>query len=293
MYERLDNCPLCNSGHFHNKVITKDYTVSGESFAIVECDNCKLNFTNPRPSQNDIKSFYESEDYISHSDKSHSIYDLAYRTVRYFTLKAKVRLVNNLNTKKKTILDYGCGTGNFLASCKKASWSVTGIEPNEKARAIATSETGEDIYANIDEIPGDTEFNIITLWHVLEHIHDLKEAIKLLKKRLKKNGYLILALPNNQSWDAQQYGEHWAGYDVPRHLYHFNPETVKKLAELHEMKIKRIVPQKMDAFYISLLSEKYMNGANNPYKAILNGFKSNNNASKNNQYSSLVYILRR
>lgn len=292
MYERLDNCPLCNSGHFHNKIITKDHTVSGESFAIVECDKCKLNYTNPRPSINEIDSFYKSDDYISHSNQSKSLFDLIYRSVRYYTLRSKLRLINSLDTKK-TLLDYGCGTGNFLNLCKNADWQVTGFEPNRTAREIAARLTNENILNSTEEIPSGQQYHIITLWHVLEHIHDLQGTMKLLTSKVKKKGFLVIALPNINSWDAQHYKEHWAGYDVPRHLYHFNPETFKTLAESNNLKISKIIPMKFDSFYISLLSEKYKYNRNNLYRAIINGFKSNKNARRSNQYSSLIYILRR
>ena len=290
MYERLDNCPLCNSGHFHNKVITKDHSVSGESFAIVECDKCKFNFTNPRPSEEEINSFYESENYISHSNSNRSILDLAYKTVRHFTLKSKVRLINKLSTKK-TILDYGCGTGNFLKECQKNGWQITGVEPNQKANEFASKLTGQDIQKDLSSFSDESQFHIITLWHVLEHIHDLNETIQKLRKLLKKKGYLIIALPNHNSWDAEHYGEYWAGYDVPRHLYHFDTDTMKTFANKHNLKIRHIYPQKMDAYYVCLLSEKYINRSNRPLKAIINGNKSNRNAVSNNQYSSLIYIL--
>lgn len=292
MYERLDNCPLCNSGQLHNKVITKDHAISGESFAIVECDNCKLNFTNPRPSEIDIHSFYESENYISHSNTSKSIYDLAYKTVRYFTLKSKLAIINGLATKKN-ILDFGCGTGNFLLTCKKNGWQVTGIEPNEKARKLAIENVGDAIVTDLYSLPDNKQYHIITLWHVLEHTHDLQGTIKLLKGRLKKNGFLLIALPNNESWDAKYYKEFWAGYDVPRHLYHFNPGSFKRLTESNKLRIIKTLPQKMDAFYVSLLSEKYKNNRNMPFKALSNGIKSNKSARNDGQYSSLIYILQR
>ena len=292
MYERLDNCPLCNSGHFHNKIITKDYSVSGESFAIVECDKCGFNFTNPRPSPEEIGSFYESQNYISHKDKSHSIFDIVYRIVRRFTISSKVRLIEGLDTKK-TILDYGCGTGEFLKAFKLRDWEISGIEPNPGARTIAEKNTDHTIYEKAEDLPANQQYHIITLWHVLEHIHDLQETIKMLKERVKKKGFIIIALPNNKSWDLEYYKEFWAAYDVPRHLYHFNPETLKKLAKEHKLKVKQIIPMKFDAFYISLLSEKYKNNKNNAFKALINGLKSNRSARKNNQYSSLIYILRR
>ena len=189
------------------------------------------------------------------------------------------------------ILDFGCGTGNFLHVCKKNGWQLTGVEPNQKANEIASNLIGHNIHADLSAIEKNTEFHIITLWHVLEHIHDLNETLDQLRNLLKKKGYLIIALPNHKSWEAEHYGEHWAGYDVPRHLYHFDADTLKTLAGNHKFKVRQVLPQKIDAYYVSLLSEKYINNANKPFMAMKNGNMSNRNATKSNQYSSLIYIL--
>lgn len=290
MYERLDNCPLCNSGQFHNQIIVKDHSISGESFAIVQCDKCNLSFTNPRPSTTEIKRFYKSEEYISHTDATRNIFDLVYKTARFFTLRSKLKLIESYNTKKY-LLDYGCGTGDFLKKCQDHNWQVKGIEPNDKARNIAKDKLNIDISFSLTNLEKGEHFNIITLWHVLEHVHDLNKTMSQLKDRLKAKGKLILALPNNESWDANFYKENWAAYDVPRHLYHFNPGTVKNLAKHHKLTISKIIPQKLDSYYVSLLSEKYIHSLNKPFKAIQTGLKSNRKARINNQYSSLIYVL--
>ena len=290
MYEILNNCPLCNSGQFHNESIIKDHSISGESFAIVQCDSCKLSFTNPRPSQNEIGRFYESEKYISHNDSSNGIFDIAYKAVRFFTLRSKLKLIESLNTGK-TILDFGCGVGDFLKKCKGNNWEVTGIEPSVKAREIAKGKLNSQIAPNLDQLESNVPFDIITLWHVLEHVHDLSGCMTQLKNLLKPKGKIVIALPNNQSWDAQYYKEHWAAYDVPRHLYHFNPETFKSLAKHHNLTISQIIPQYFDSYYICLLSEKYIHSSNKPISGLNIGYKSNRKAHISNQYSSLIYIL--
>lgn len=289
-YERLDKCPLCHSGHFRNYLIAKDHLLTGESFAIVECENCKLKFTNPRPSLSDIHKYYQSEDYISHSNKSNSPVNLIYKIARFFTLKSKLRLIAH-HSRKKTLLDVGCGTGHFLDLCQANGWDCNGIEPDENTRKMVIQKKALAIYPDLKDLPENQKFDVITLWHVLEHVYQLDETLLTLHARLHKKGVLFIALPNCASWDANHYKEDWAAYDVPRHLYHFDPETFKKLIVRYNFKIKEILPQKLDAYYVSLLSEKYLNNRFNYYRAIINGITSNKFAFKSNLYSSLIYVI--
>ncbi len=290
MYERLDKCPLCHSGHFRNYLIAKDHLLTGESFAIVECENCKLKFTNPRPSLTDVQKYYQSEDYISHTNKSNSPVNFIYKIARHFTLKSKLRLIEHYS-RNKMLLDVGCGTGHFLQLCNTNGWDCSGIEPDENTRKVVMQIKALAIYPDLKDLPENQEFDVITLWHVLEHIYPLDETFLTLHARLRKKGILIVALPNCASWDAHHYKEHWAGYDVPRHLYHFNPDTFKKLLAKYNFKIKEILPQMLDAYYVSLLSEKYLNNRYNYYKAIKNGITSNKIAIKSKLYSSLIYVI--
>ncbi len=293
MFEKLDNCPLCESGHFHNHIICQDHTVSEENFAIVQCDNCSFLFTNPRPSGQTIASYYESDDYISHQNKSNNLVNFVYRIARSYTLKSKLKLINSFKTPTRNILDIGCGTGHFLNTCKHNRWNVLGVEPNDTARTIA-SKNNIDVFEKISDLP-EKQFDIITMWHVLEHIPDINNLLSAVHKRLTKNGRLIVAVPNVASLDAQLYKDKWAAYDVPRHLYHFTQKTMAKMMSKHKFKVLETVPMKLDAFYVSLLSEKYRKpGIAGYLKAIINGCKSNIYATKNNQnYSSLIYIIRK
>ncbi|MEQ6121342.1 class I SAM-dependent methyltransferase [Reichenbachiella sp. MALMAid0571] len=212
--------------------------------------------------------------------------------MRNFTLAGKLRILNKLS-KKKTLLDYGCGTGDFLKYCQSNNWNVTGIEINKNANQIAKEKIGDTIFNDINDIDKTNKFDIITLWHVLEHIHDLKKVFKKLKNKLTKSGHLIVALPNHECLDQKIYKEYWAAYDVPRHLYHFNRLTFNKLASKMDMKVVKIIPMKFDSYYVSLLSEKYKSGSTSYIKSFINGWKSNRWASKNgNNYSSLIYILK-
>jgi len=289
MYEKIDNCPLCESGHFHNHLITKDFLVTNESFAIVTCDNCGFKFTNPRPTKNEISKYYESENYISHSNKGSSIINTAYKIARRFTLKSKLSLITKLSSGKK-LLDFGCGTGHFLAECEKAGWSCTGVEPDLKAREKASLNKNVNIIDHLDTLENE-KYDIITLWHVLEHVHDIDETLASLRRKLTKKSKLLIAVPNCASWDAQNYKEHWAGYDVPRHLYHFEPDTISQFMSKHKMKLKETYPQKLDSYYVSLLSDKNKFNRHRYLRSVRNGILSNINAHKSNMYSSIIYIF--
>ncbi len=293
-YERLESCPICGKEEFKNFLVVTDNSVSKESFVIVECENCTFKFTNPRPDENSIGSYYESEEYISHSNTKSGIINRAYHVVRSITTKQKVELINRHQPAKGTILDYGCGTGVFLEACKKDGWQVQGIEPNDKARELAEGATGTKVATELSSLDPDKKYNVITLWHVLEHIHSLNETAKELISHLAEDGTLIIAVPNADSHDAQQYKENWAAYDVPRHLYHFTQPTMKRFLKKHKMQLEEVLPMKFDAYYVSMLSEKHIKGKTNMINSVLNGYKSNSYAEKNgNDYSSLIFVAKR
>lgn len=296
MYEKLNECPVCNSDNISNYKIVKDHTVSNESFVIMKCGNCNFQFTNPRPDAENISQFYKSEDYISHTNKGNNPINVIYLLVRKYSTSIKIKLINSVTKKPKgKILDYGCGTGYFLHAIQKEGWKVYGVEPDTEARKIAESELGFTLEKNIKPLVKKAEkFDVITLWHVLEHIHDLNGIINQLKTLLKEKGKLIIAVPNIDSLDNKLYDEDWAAYDVPRHLYHFNKETMKTLILKHGMKIKKTYPMKFDSYYISMLSEKYKNGSSNIIKSLLNGYKSNSYARKNEEnYSSIIFEIKK
>lgn len=293
MYIKKDTCPVCGSRDIKNLIICKDHFLSGESFAINECNECTFRFTNPRPVDSELDKYYDSENYISHTNQSNNLVQFIYKIVRTYTLKQKLKLINSLSDPKK-ILDVGCGTGDFLNVCKQNGWGTTGVEVNEKARKIAKHRFNLSPYSDLFELNTEGMFNIITLWHVFEHIPDIHETLSHLKYLLTGKGYLVMALPNHKSYDAKKYESSWAGYDVPRHLSHFNQKSFKTLAKIHDLRIKDILPMKMDAFYISLLSEKYKTNRNRYVKSFITGLKSNSYAKKNHhEYSSLIYILKK
>ncbi|MGG7666981.1 class I SAM-dependent methyltransferase [Dyadobacter sp. BHUBP1] len=294
--ETLDKCPVCQQSSFSNYLNVEDYTVSHKEFTIQQCNSCYFLFTNPRPSEGSIGAYYESQDYISHHDEAKDLMSKVYTSVRNHTIEQKVKLINSLVQPKGTLLDIGCGTGNFLSAVKVDGWKTFGTEPDSGARQVASKRVGATIFESIFEADlGGRQYDIITMWHVLEHVHKLNETIDWLQKHLKPNGRILIAVPNPQSHDALKYGRFWAAYDVPRHLYHFTRATMKKLLQTHGLTVKKILPMWFDSFYVSMLSTKYKSGKTNLIDSAVTGLQSNfkGRAGTNKELntSSLIYII--
>lgn len=292
--ERIEKCPVCESGEFILFLNCKDYTVSRETFSIVECSSCHFKFTNPRPETNKLGEYYKSEDYISHSNTSKGFINATYQTVRKYTLLKKLQLISKFY-KTGSLLDIGCGTGEFLNICQNAKWKVIGIEPDSNARKSAI-EKYSLIVKPEEEISKliDNSFDIITMWHVLEHVPRLNDRIEELRRLLKPNGVIIVAVPNCNSLDATIYKQEWAAYDVPRHLYHFTPADIERLFRKHGLKLVNTLPMIFDSFYVSMLSEKNRTGKTNFLCSVWNGLRSNLNAIKTGKtYSSQIYIIKK
>ncbi len=290
MFEKLESCPICRYPEFKNYIICKDHMVTGESFAITRCEQCGFLFTNPRPTNDILTKYYASDKYISHNNKMKSPVDIAYNIIRKYTLNKKLNLINSLSVKKK-LLDFGCGSGAFLKTCQKNGWKIDGVEMVKSARKNAETTLDSPLYSTALEIPKNNTYRVITLWHVLEHVYDLNNTFHKLVKLLDKKGKIVIAVPNIESLDAALYHEFWAAYDIPRHLYHFSQSTMKLFLNNYKLKLKEIIPMPFDAYYVSMLSEKYQFDKTNYIKSILNGYKSNSYAKlHNNNYSSLIYI---
>lgn len=289
------NCPVCKSDSVGKALEAIDHTVSGSRFSIWECGQCGLRFTQDVPDQEGIAPYYQAESYISHTDTRKGLVNTLYHYVRSYTLKQKRRLLAGLlKGRKGKVLDIGAGTGAFLAEMSAAGWIVTGLEPDQGARRVAAEKYGLQ-FGDPDTLfsLAAASFDVITLWHVLEHVHQLHEYISQFHQLLRPGGYLILALPNYTSRDAAYYGASWAAYDVPRHLYHFSPESVKQLLAGHGFILQELKPMWFDPFYISMLSEQYKGGHQNLAGALVQGVLSNRKAFSDPQSaSSIIYIAR-
>lgn len=290
------HCPFCNSTDFQQCLTVKDYTVSHENFEMQHCNHCHNRFTQNIATQEGIGRYYQSENYISHSDTKKGFISKIYHTVRKLTLVSKRNLIVQLTQLKKgNLLDVGAGTGAFVHTMQQAGWQVTALEPDATARSIAASKYGLQLQSP-DELFGlpQNHFNAITLWHVLEHIHTLKEYLQQFNNILQQNGKLVIAVPNYTSYDASYYKEFWAGYDVPRHLYHFSPAGMKLLAKQYGFRVEKVYPMWFDSVYVSMLSEQYKTGKQNFLKALLIGFASNWKALLNKEKcSSVIYVLKK
>ena len=271
------------------KLKTKDYLVSQENFNLIFDKESDMLITEPQPKN--LEKYYDPKNYISHSDDKNSFIEKVYQQVKKITLNKKVKLIDQYSLDEKSILDIGCGTGEFLAYAKNKNWNTVGVEVNQNARNKALNKK-LIIYKSLEDLPN-RQFNIISLWHVLEHLPNLNEKISLIKTKLDDNGTLIIAVPNYKSYDAKHYKEFWAAYDTPRHLWHFSQDAIKILFEKHNFKVTKTLPMYFDSFYVSLLSEKYKNGKSNYLKAFYRGLMSNIKAKSNGEYSSLIYILKK
>lgn len=284
--QEIQSCPVCSKESFKEYLKVHDHFGSKEEFTLVKCSSCQTLSTIPQPDEKEIITYYKSNSYVSHGDSINPIFDFVYRTIQNRNLKYKRKLIERY-TLGKNLLDYGCGSGTFLEYMNKQGWETKGIEPDKNARQIA-EEKGVKL-TGLDQL--NSEYDCITLFHVLEHVHRLKETLQTLIEHLSKNGVLILALPNYNSRDAQHYQQFWAGYDVPRHLYHFNQKSIFSLAKEFGLNIVSTHPLYFDSYYVSLLSEKYKNGKGNLIGAIKTGYLSNHSAKKTKEHSSLIYVL--
>ena len=298
--KHIEICPLCGSINLKPKFVCKDYFASNEEFELYSCLDCGFLFTQNFPSNDVIGKYYDVSEYVSHSDTKEGIVNKIYHTVRQYMINKKMNFVEKQSGKERgAILDMGCGTGYFLNAAKQKGWDTVGIEKSEHARNAAINRFGLNVYdeTHIDHLP-QAHFDVITLWHVLEHLEDLNEVMDKIYRLLLPNGIAVIAVPNCSSYDAQHYKTCWAAYDVPRHLWHFTPQTMTMLAEKFNFKIVRQKLLAFDSFYVSLLSEKYKR--TNPVvahiKAFVIGLLSNMKTwpkKGKNKGSSVVFVLRK
>ncbi len=290
---KIKECPLCGNSDFNSVRKAPYYRGEKEIFNIDECSSCGFWFTNPQPQGEKLASYYESDDYVSHTDGTGSVLDLVYNKVRDYALNKKLSLVESAAKDNSRLLDYGAGTGAFIARAKEKNWSVIGIEPSAVARSNAQRKGVELLSVENRNQVEDESCSAISLWHVLEHLPDLKESMAYFRMKLKERGVLFIAVPNHESHDAQYYKDHWAALDVPLHLWHFAKSDMKKLAEDSGFILEEVYNMPFDSYYVSLLSEKIKASSLGPVKAFIQGFISNSKGRKRKNMSSLIYQLRK
>jgi 2-polyprenyl-3-methyl-5-hydroxy-6-metoxy-1,4-benzoquinol methylase len=295
----VHTCPACGENGFKTFLTCPDHSISNEKFNLKQCAHCGLVATSPRPETEDLYRYYLSDVYTSHTRRAKNLLDKLYILARGFTLKWKSSLVarNTRVSGEKSILDFGCGTAQFLEFMKREEWNIAGIEPSHIARQNTHESIQPVVVKSIDDLPPKKTYSAITLWHVLEHVHDLDETLQALKERLQNDGTLFIAVPNHPCWDAKKYQSYWAGYDVPRHLWHFSRKSMELLLTKNNLRLIEIIPMRLDAIYVSILSEKYLLKGKlttaKILKGAINGIRSNLSARKTMEYSSLIYVVKK
>jgi len=289
----LDSCPICKGKEFIKKLDCKDHSTSKELFTIVSCETCSFIFTNPRPLDKELEKYYISDMYISHTNQNNGAFNWMYQTVRKYAINRKVSLLKKTATKGAH-LDIGCGTGEFLNACKEEGFVAKGIEPSDMARKQAIDNFNLEVSENIDlKDYSSASFDSISMWHVLEHISNINETLMQFSRIIKKDGHLIIAVPNCKAWDAKYYKEFWAAWDVPIHLWHFSKKTIEHLFKNHGFRLVKTKPMIFDSFYVSLLSEEFKNGKKKFITSFLIGLYSNFiGIFSNKGHSSTIYIFK-
>lgn len=287
----ITNCQVCKSNDLKDFLITKDYFFTKEEFKLSICNKCNFVFTNPIPDKDQIGKYYNTDKYLSHDTNSSGLLGSIYKTVRYFNLKGKYSLIKNFKDNG-SVLDIGCGTGEFLNFMKQNKWNTFGVEPEDKAKDFAVNNYDLEIYpeSKLQEFP-EFNFDLVTMWHVLEHVYDLNTRLSVISKLLKNDGIFINALPIIDSPDSIKFGKYWAGLDVPRHLHHFSHDSFSRLATNNGFEILGSFPLKFDSYYVSYLSHQAKDNSMALLRGLIDGFTSNLSANKNRNYSSMIFVL--
>tara|TARA_B100001173_G_scaffold293523_1_gene286655 strand:- start:110 stop:1000 length:891 start_codon:yes stop_codon:yes gene_type:complete len=288
------SCSVCKSTEIKSILTLKDHSHTGEKFPVFKCCECGFHFTQNIPDEKSIGPYYKNENYVSHSDTQKGFFFKIYHSVRNYMLTRKQNLIqSNTGLKSGKLLDIGTGTGYFANQMIKSGWKVEGIEQDEETRNFASAKFNFKVH-DTDEfykLPAES-FDAISMWHVLEHVHDLKGYLNQIHSILKPNGILVVAVPNHDSFDQEHYKEYWAAWDIPIHLWHFNPSTLKRLMMNYKFRVEKYLPMPFDAAYVSMLSEQYRSGSKIPglFKGIFFAIKGKINPKR---CSSVIYIIKK
>ena len=290
---QIKECPVCRSKSFNPVFEATDHVVSGDSFGIVECGDCHVRLTRPIPDEKEILPYYDTDDYVSHSETTRGFINRLYAVVRKAMIIRKRKLAQSLGPGGSgRLLEIGCGAGAFLNEMYRSGWEVLGIEPNRRVRDTIIERCGLAVVSPEEWFTQpQSSYGVIALWHVLEHLHNLDDYLRRIKTSLEDDGVLIVAVPNYRSYDAEYYQSRWAAYDVPRHLYHFACESMRALLQRHGLAITAIRQLPFDAFYVSMLSEKYQEGwiARGMGVGLISYLRALTDTKRS---SSIIYIIR-
>ena len=293
---KINTCPLCGGQQLEFALTCTDHYASGEQFEVIRCVHCGFLMTQGVPVEAEIGKYYETPDYISHSDTQKGVMNRVYHWVRKYMLSRKAALVERVSgLSEGCLLDYGTGTGYFANAMVHKGWKVKAIEKSPQARAFAQRQFGLEVEPEhvLKDYQSDS-LDVVTLWHVMEHLEHLNEMWETLHRILNEKGVLIVAVPNPESYDARKYKEWWAAYDVPRHLWHFSPSVMRQWGENYGFVCEQEYPMPFDAFYVSMLTEKYKGNKLSFLKGLWVGLLAwFSSWSKKENSSSLIYVFRK
>lgn len=291
----MKNCLVCQGEKFETLVESRDFCVSQEDFHVAKCSACGFAYTVNAPNHEEIGKYYEHADYVSHTDTKEGLFFKIYHGVRDYMLgRKRSHITKHVQLKKS--LDIGAGTGYFVNHLRENGVEAIGFEPDQGARQQAKNNFGLDLKPSLEEILESNEkFDAISMWHVLEHVHDLKAYFKHFQDLLKPGGVLAIAVPNYTSLDGRYYKKYWAAYDLPKHLWHFSPNSLRKLGSANGFTHAKSYAMPFDPFYIALLSEGHkksgffgkIRGAFIGKMSFIKGFFNSESSS------SVVYIFKK
>ena len=295
-YQDFEPCPLCGASEQIPYANCTDFTVSKESFTLMRCQSCGVVYTLDPPSEEQMCRYDKLNLKLKLGDSPTGLTSRLYYHVRSRMLRKKARIVESQAYRTSgSLLNYGAKTGFFSHKMERRGWKVTSVEKYHEERLFSL----EMFHHRMIDVPDMAllqagTFDVITMWHVFEHSHHPNELLDRFYELLRPGGILVMACPNIRSTDAMHYGPYWAAYDVPRHLWHFNPNSITGLAYRHGFTLMHHEKMPYDRFYISILSERHLRHRMAFLRGMLQGLRSwRISITKRGRSSSLVYVFRK
>lgn len=247
----FSSCFFCGSHDIGSSIASVERLSKKETFHIATCGACGMKRTIDAPALKDIGTYYAHESYVSHTGVR--VWPL--RVLRTLRLWLRAHMISSFFQRKGSLLDIGCGVGDFAALIQKQGWNVLCIEPDESTRQKAQKQYKLDVrdVSALAHLPEAT-FDVITLWHVLEHMYDPLQTGATVKRLLNSEGVCIVAVPNAEAYSAEHYGCNWVAYDVPRHVSHFRSRDIHTWAERSGLEVIRQSSVPLDEFFCCLKS---------------------------------------